>query len=118
MEGAALILFSRGTGFRDYLDRTLAEAGVPVRVKMESDSVEAIKSFVAVGLGVSFLPAASVAAEIEAGTLAHAALAGLPPLRRTTSVLYRADRTLSAGARGLLGVLTARHAAGRGPHSP
>src|SRR5262249_44398093 len=60
---APLILFPQGTGFRGYLDRALADAAIPVHVKMESDSVEAIKSFVEVGLGVSFLPAAAVEAE-------------------------------------------------------
>jgi DNA-binding transcriptional LysR family regulator len=102
---APLILFPKATGFREYLDRALADAGVAARVKMESDSVEAIKSFVAVGLGVSFLPAAAVEAEVAAGDLARAEVAGLPALRRQTSVLYRVDRHLSAGARGFLAIL-------------
>jgi DNA-binding transcriptional LysR family regulator len=104
---APLILFPQATGFREYLDRALAEAGVAARVKMESDSVEAIKSFVAVGLGVSFLPAAAVEAEVTSGVLARAEVAGLPPLRRQTSVLYRTDRYLSAAARGFLAILQA-----------
>jgi LysR family transcriptional regulator, low CO2-responsive transcriptional regulator len=102
---APLILFPKATGFREYLDRALTEAGVAARVKMESDSVEAIKSFVAVGLGVSFLPAAAVEAEVAAGDLARAEVAGLPALRRQTSVLHRVDRHLSAGARGFLAIL-------------
>jgi DNA-binding transcriptional LysR family regulator len=102
---AALILFPHGTGFREYLDRVLAAAGIPARVKMESDSVEAIKSFVAVGLGVSFLPVAAVEAEIASHTLAPVRVAGLPPLRRRTAAVYRADRHLSAGARGFLDLL-------------
>jgi DNA-binding transcriptional LysR family regulator len=102
---APLILFPKSTGFREYLDRALAEAGVAARVKMESDSVEAIKSFVAVGLGVSFLPAAAVEAEVAAGDMARAEIAGLPALRRQTSVLHRFDRHLSAGARGFLAIL-------------
>jgi DNA-binding transcriptional LysR family regulator len=105
---APLILFPQATGFREYLDRALAEAGVSARVKMESDSVEAIKSFVAVGLGVSFLPAAAVEAEVEAGLLARAAVSGLPALRRQTSVLYRVDRYLNAGARGFLAIVRDR----------
>jgi DNA-binding transcriptional LysR family regulator len=102
---APLILFPKATGFREYLDRALAEAGVSARVKMESDSVEAIKSFVAVGLGVSFLPAAAVEAEVAAGDLARAEVADLPALRRQTSVLHRLDRHLNAGARGFLAIL-------------
>ncbi|MCA1595288.1 MAG: LysR family transcriptional regulator [Chloroflexi bacterium] len=100
-----LILFPPGTGFREYLDRSLAEARVSPTVKMESDSLEAIKSFVAVGLGASFLPAAAVAAEIDSGVLRPVAVSGLPSLKRQTSALYRSDRYLTAGARGFLGVL-------------
>jgi DNA-binding transcriptional LysR family regulator len=100
-----LILFARGSGFREYLDRALAGAAVLPRVKMESDSVEAIKSFVEVGLGASFLPAGAVRTELETGTLVRARVQGLPPLYRTTSVLYRTDRYLNAGARAFLGVL-------------
>jgi DNA-binding transcriptional LysR family regulator len=100
-----LIFFSRGSGFREYLDRALAAAGVVPRVKMESDSVEAIKSFVEVGLGASFLPAGAVRAELGTGTLLRARVTGLPPLYRTTSVLYRTDRYLNAGARSFLAVV-------------
>lgn len=110
-----LILFPRGTGFRAYLDRVLEPAlagvGRAPLVKMESDSAEAIKSFVAVGLGAAFLPAAAVAAEMESGELARLEVDGLPPLRRRTSLTYRRDRRLSAGARAFLELLCARYAA-------
>jgi DNA-binding transcriptional LysR family regulator len=115
MADAPLILYPHGTGFRDFLDRALTDAGIAAHVKMETDSVEAIKSFVAVGLGVSFLPAAAVEAEIASGTLARARIAGLPPLRRKTAVLYRADRYLSAGAQGFLDILGAVSAGGLQP---
>jgi DNA-binding transcriptional LysR family regulator len=111
LEAASLILFRSGTGFRNYLDRSLAKSGLRVRVKMESDSAEAIKSFVEVGLGISFLPAAAVAPELEAGTLARAWVAGLPELKRNTAAIYRADRYLSAPVRSFLEVLTARFGA-------
>jgi len=109
LDAASLILFHTGTGFRDYLDRSLAAAGLRLQVKMESDSVEAIKSFVQVGLGISLLPAASVAAELEAGTLARAWVTGLPELKRRTSIVYRPERYLSAPASGFLAVLSERY---------
>lgn len=96
---APLILFPQGSGFREYLDRALADAGIDADVKMEMDSAEAIKSLVAVGLGISFLPAPAVEAEVASGALARTRVEGLPPLHRSTSLLYRADRTLGAGAR-------------------
>jgi DNA-binding transcriptional LysR family regulator len=105
-----LILFPRGTGFRAYLDRAFAEAGIVARVKMESDSVEAIKSFVAVGLGASFLPAAAVRAEIAIGAMAPARPVDLPRLLRRTSAIHRADRYMSAAARHFLDLLQSRGA--------
>jgi DNA-binding transcriptional LysR family regulator len=115
LDAASLILFRSGTGFRNYLDRALGASGVRVQVKMESDSVEAIKSFVEVGLGVSFLPAAAVQAELAVGTLAEAAIQRVPELKRHTSVIYRSDRYLSAPARAFLSVLAQRYGGHIGP---
>jgi DNA-binding transcriptional LysR family regulator len=111
LETASLILFQSGSGFRDYLDRSLSSAGLRVQIKMESDSVEAIKGFVQVGLGISLLPAAAVAEELEAGSLARAWIDGLPQLIRRTSVVYRPERYLSAPARAFLAVLSERYGA-------
>jgi DNA-binding transcriptional LysR family regulator len=115
---APLILFRQGAGFREYLDRALQRAGITPQVKMESDSAEAIKSFVAVGLGVSFLPAAAVEAEVRAGVLACVEVAGLPPLKRRTCALYRGDRYLNAGARAFLELLLARYRPDAGGGDP
>ena len=101
-----LILFPSDSGFRCYLDRELAAAGISAQVKMETDSVEAIKSFVAIGLGASFLPASAVAVEISAGVLAQVVLTHFPPLQRSTSVLYRADRYRTRAMQGFLQVMS------------
>ncbi|MDQ2730715.1 MAG: LysR family transcriptional regulator [Armatimonadota bacterium] len=106
LAAAPFILFPEGTGFREYLDHTLSLSGLKVKVKMESDSVEAIKSFVGVGLGLSFLPQLAVAGEMESGILACVSVKGMEPLRRTTAAIYRKDRRLSVGARALIGILT------------
>ncbi len=100
-----LILFSRNTGFRGYLDRVFSESQLAPSVKMESDSVEAIKSFVTVGLGASFLPESSVRAEIAAGALHSRCVERLPRLARRTSAIYRRDRQLPFAAREFLQVL-------------
>ncbi len=105
LDDSPLILFPQGSGFRGYLDRVLAEAGISARVKMETDSVEAIKSFVTVGLGVSFLPASAVAAEMARGALKRVRVRNLPDLRRRTSVVRRTDRYLSTAARDFLDLL-------------
>lgn len=105
LESCALILFPEGTGFRAYLDGVLRQVGISMRVKMETDSVEAIKSFVAVGLGVSFLPSSAVAREVDSGALGTISITDIPALTRRTSVIYRNDRYLSAAARAFLCIL-------------
>lgn len=113
-ENVPLILFQKGSGFRDYLDRVLADAGVGISVKMETDSVEAIKSFVHVGLGASLLPLSSVEAEIESGQLTRVVWKDLPELRRKTSVIYCTDRYMSKAAKGFLELLAGRFSNQRG----
>lgn len=107
-----LILFSRNTGFRGDLDRVLAASGLAPEVRMESDSVEAIKSFVTVGLGASFLPASSVEAECRSGALSRARVIGLPPLTRRTSAIYRRDRHLPYAAERFLAILRSHYPCG------
>ena len=102
-----LILFPRGAGFRAYLDRFFASVQCPVSVKMETDSMEAIKSFVGAGLGASLLPLSAVRQEVEDGTLARVTLAGTDPPQRETFAAYRSDRYLCAAARQFLALLTA-----------
>ena len=104
LAGTPLILFPGGTGFRAYLDQVLAEAGATPPVKMETDSVESIKSFVQIGLGMSFLPLSAVQAEMDSGLLARVDLAGIPPLKRTTAVIRRMDRYLGVAARDFLAI--------------
>lgn len=107
LESLPLILFPDSTGFRAYLDAKLGKERLARAVKMETDSVEAIKSFVASGLGASFLPASAVRHELAARSLRRISLPGLPPLRRSTSVLRRRDRPLSAAATSFLAILEA-----------
>jgi DNA-binding transcriptional LysR family regulator len=92
LEDLPLILFPRATGFRSYLEQRWLERGLSPQVKMETDSVEAIKSFVAVGLGASFLPLSTVEEELRRGVLARVTALGMGPLRRRTTLIRRPDR--------------------------
>lgn len=105
LDSIPLILFPHGSGFRAYIDRVLAEAGISASVKMETDSAEAIKSFVEVGLGASLLPASAVEAEIGQGRLARMDVAELPTLTRKTSLIYRSDRYLSTSSGAFMAML-------------
>jgi len=101
-----MIVFSRTSGFGEFLQKALVAQGVDLRVKMEIDSVEAIKEFVIAGLGASFLPGRAVEAEIAAGTLVKVEVDGLSTLRRQTSAVYRTSGHRNAAVRGFLDVLT------------
>jgi DNA-binding transcriptional LysR family regulator len=100
-----LILFPQSSGFREYLDQSLIRAGLEMQVKMETDSLEAIKSFVTTGLGSSFLPMRAVEVELATGVLKRVTLSTMPVLKRQTSVVWRSDRHLSPGAKALLKIL-------------
>ncbi len=105
LEEVALILFPRSTGFRNYLEQRFAQQGLQANVKMETDSVEAIKSFVAVGLGASFLPLTTVREELSRGQLVQGRARGLGKLRRRTSLVRRHDRRPSFAVRAFLDIV-------------
>jgi DNA-binding transcriptional LysR family regulator len=105
LDELALILFPRTTGFRAYLEQRFAARRVSVHVKMEIDSVEAIKSFVALGLGAAFLPLCTVRDDLASGRLTRLEPSGLGPLRRRTSAMWRQDRRQSFALRTFLEIV-------------
>jgi DNA-binding transcriptional LysR family regulator len=108
LEHIGLISFPRGNGFRSYLDDKLGAPRMAACTKMESDSLEAIKSFVTAGLGGAFLPLTAVRADLDRGTLTRARVRGLPRLTRATSLIRRRDRPPTTAVRLFLDVLGAR----------
>jgi DNA-binding transcriptional LysR family regulator len=107
LDDIPLILFPPSTGFRQYLNDKVGTGVLARQVKMETDSVEAIQSFVMMGLGGSFLPVSSVKRELAARGLKQLRVSRVPPLSRTTSVLHRRDRRLGAAAQSFLRVISA-----------
>jgi DNA-binding transcriptional LysR family regulator len=103
-----LIMFAAGGGFRADLDRAFRAAGISPQVKMESDSVEAIKAFVAGGLGYALLPESAVRAELGTRTLRRVVTTDLPEIRRTTRVLWHRARYRSRASRAFLAVIGVR----------
>lgn len=72
LAGAPLILRERGSGTRDVVERALRKAGLELkklRVAMELDSTEAVKSAVRAGLGVGFVSEWALSREIALGLL-------------------------------------------------
>ena len=67
--GESVFLTELGCSYRNRFERTLIQAGAHPRVRMEFQSIEAIKRCVAMGLGVAALPLVAVAREIEEGEI-------------------------------------------------
>jgi DNA-binding transcriptional LysR family regulator len=68
--GASLLMRERGSGTRQVLEKALERAGVKkrtLRVAMELDSTEAIKSSVEAGFGVGFVSRWAIAKDLRLG---------------------------------------------------
>ena len=81
-----------GSGTRNLMERFFREAGVEPRIGMEIGSNETIKQAVMAGLGLAFISAHTVAAEIADGRLAVLDVEGLPVMREWFVVKRSAKR--------------------------
>jgi DNA-binding transcriptional LysR family regulator len=110
-----LIVFEAPSRFRTQVDAALEQAGVYARVAMELDSHEAVRTAVSLGYGVALVPREAVTAELESGTLVQLEVAGLPPIRRTTSlVLRRRDPTRLPAVTNFVSLILDRYRNGAG----
>jgi DNA-binding transcriptional LysR family regulator len=89
---------------RTRLNRWLEPVEEEIRISMELDSTEMMKSFVMAGLGLSFLAVSSCREEIAAGKLRAIPLAPEPMTRRL-GLIYRKDKSLSKAALGFIQVV-------------
>lgn len=80
-----------GSGTRSLMERFLEQSKVAPRYGLEIDSNETIKQAVMAGLGVAFISAHTVAAELADGRLVKLDVRGLPVVR-TWYVMRRRDR--------------------------
>jgi DNA-binding transcriptional LysR family regulator len=90
------LMREQGSGTRMLMERLFAEAGVVPHVAMEISSNETIKQAVMAGLGIAFISAHTVAAEIEMKRLVMLDVAGLPMLRQWWVVHNREKRLMPA----------------------
>lgn len=104
LDGQPFLLYRRGSTTRALLDRELAARRISPRVVLETGHPEVMKRLVATGLGISVLPAISVADEVRAKSLAVRPLPG-GPLARETGLVRRRDRQISPAARSFLTML-------------
>ncbi|MGQ7793432.1 LysR substrate-binding domain-containing protein [Faunimonas sp. B44] len=98
LAGETFLMREQGSGTRAAMETFLADI-TPGRgyARIEMGSNETIKQAVIAGLGIAFISAHTVAAEIESGRLVELAVEGMP-IRRRWFVVRRAERTLSPAA--------------------
>ena len=94
-----------GSGTRILMERFLEKANIHPKIGMEIGSNETIKQAVIAGLGLTFISAHTVAAEIEDHRLALLDVVGLPLWRRWYVVRLARKRPMPA-ARMLLDFIT------------
>jgi LysR family transcriptional regulator for metE and metH len=86
-----------GSGTRALAEKLFAEAGLEPRIGMEIHSNETIKQAVMAGLGIAFLSAHTVAAELADRRVITLDIAGLPAMRQWFVVKHAEKRLLPAG---------------------
>jgi DNA-binding transcriptional LysR family regulator len=97
-----LVLFGRSSSYLlEFTTATFRQAGVLPNSVLELDNIEAAKKMVERGLGVSLVPASTVATELAAGTLTRIELVDAAPVRREIVAVRRRDAGPPSGAAGL-----------------
>ena len=103
------VVREQGSGTRSLMERFLEQAGVAPAYGLEIDSNETIKQAVMAGLGVAFISAHTVAAELADGRLVKLDVRGLPVVR-TWYVMRRLDRRLLPTVRAMQEFIVANRA--------
>src|SRR4030095_3281920 len=101
LAGEVLVLFGRSSSYLEFTTATFRQAGVLPGSVLELDNIEAAKKMVERGLGVSRVPASTVAGELAAGTLARIELVDAAPARRQIVAVRRRDAGPPSGAAAL-----------------
>jgi DNA-binding transcriptional LysR family regulator len=104
LTGQDYIGFDEDLRIRRELDRFLRAHGVEVNVVMQFDNIQMIKEAVALGSGISLLPARTMQAEIEQGRLVAVKLQA-PDLVRPVGIVHRKRKKFNSATRALLDML-------------
>jgi len=106
LNGYAFIGFDEDLRIRRELDRFLRAQGVEINLAMHFDNIQMIKEAVALGQGISILPARTMQAEIEQGRLVAVKL-NAPGLVRPVGIVHRRRKKFNRATDALLGMLVA-----------
>ncbi|MBS7535693.1 LysR family transcriptional regulator [Ancylobacter sonchi] len=92
LAGSTFLVREPGSGTRTLMERFFQDAGVVPKIGMEIGSNETIKQAVMAGLGLSFISAHTIAAEVADGRLAVLDVEGMPVVRQWFVVKRSAKR--------------------------
>lgn len=110
LNGQDFIGFDEDLLIRRELDRFFRDQGVEVRQVMQFDNIQTIKEAVALGSGISILPARTMQTEIEQGRLVSVPLHA-PQLWRPVGIVHRKRKKFNLAAQAFLNLLREQPAA-------
>src|SRR5437588_5877518 len=99
----AFIAHNVPSPYRERVIKTFEKYRTPLNISMEMPTLEAIKRFVALGMGVALVPHLAAEAEILRGQVAALAVTEMR-FERRLHLIYRKGATLSHAARAFLRV--------------
>ena len=111
LEDEPFILHKIGTTTRERMVKHFNDGGVKIKVSMELASIETIKRFVSIGMGISIVPRLCIAKEIEEGSLKALSIRDAR-FQRKLGLIYNKDRYQSRAARAFLALITAKQQTG------
>jgi len=104
LEGQDFISFDEDLSIRHELDRFFRSQGIEIRIAMQFDNIQMIKEAVALGSGISILPARTMQAEIAQGRLVSIPLHA-PELVRPVGIVHRKRKRFSHAVQSFLELL-------------
>ena len=104
LEGQGFISFDEDLSIRHELDRFFRSQGIEIRIAMQFDNIQMIKEAVALGSGISILPARTMQAEIAQGRLVSIPLHA-PELVRPVGIVHRKRKRSSHAVQSFLELL-------------
>ena len=104
LDGQDFVGFDEDLSIRHELDRFLRDQGIEIRMAMQFDNIQMIKEAVALGSGISILPARTMQAEIAQGRLVSIPLHA-PELVRPVGIVHRKRKRFSHAVQSFLELL-------------
>ncbi|HYV06764.1 MAG TPA: LysR family transcriptional regulator [Blastocatellia bacterium] len=112
LEEEPFILHRVGTTTRERLVKHFNEGGVKLKVTMELASIETIKRFVSIGMGISIVPRLCIAREVEEESLRALTIRDAR-FRRQLGLIYNKDRHQSQAALAFLKLVSDKQSTGK-----